>query len=150
MEKFEPNFLDKPELEPFNGCLVIFNIGNHNYDNIGMTWFFGGLLTEAVANAHASGWLVYYVFDSKHGSSVPPDFLDNVADQDFVGLSKKVLGTELIDFSLLPSKRMQQFKQIIGSISSQQGIKILGSSAVVTGLCGFEGDEVFLPPTEVK
>ena len=151
MARFDPQFIDEPKArEPYEGCLVVFNIGEHNWHKIGMSKHFEETLTKAVADAHASGWLVQYVFDLGTELSPPPDFLDSAPEQDLTGISGKLLGMDFLDFSLVPSQRREQFKRIVERVSSQAGVKLLGSSVVVTGWCKIGGDEVFLPPTRVK
>ena len=157
MAKFEPDFLDEPDrIEPFNGCLLVLNIGSENCDKIGMGKHFRTMLTEAVSEAHAAGWLVCYVFDNKLGSSPPPDFVDSAPEQDLVGLSNKFFNVDAIELSLLPRERMRQLAQLIERISCQpspQGPQVLfvaSFPAVATGLCKIDGDEVFLPPVKIR
>lgn len=151
MENHDSIFIDEPKHRaPYEGCLVVFNIGQHNYNSLGMTKQFEEEFNQALADAHASGWLVYFVFDDKRGASLPPEHMNYFQDMDIVGLSGKIIGKDTIDVSLLPDQRIIQFRDIIERIRSQPDIKILTSSAMVTGLCKIDGDEVFIPPTVIK
>jgi hypothetical protein len=66
-----------------------------------------------------------------------------------VGLSNKVFGVDVVNLPLLPSERMLRLRRMVERISLQPGVRISGYSAVATGLCGIDGDEVFLPPTKI-
>lgn len=146
-----PNFIDKPEqYGPFNGALLVLNIGQDNIDKLGIRLGsnYYEELVEAIADAMADGWAIMYLFDSEHGVSEEPDGFEDHEDITFRRLLGKTCGMEVADFSLIPSERKKQFESMRKHLQEVEDL-VVGDDMAVMGSCKIGGDKVLMPLTPI-
>ena len=132
---------------PFDGCLMVMNIGEDTKHV--MTPEFHEQLTNAVADAHASGWVVLWVFDNETGAMKLPDDWDVIEDMDFVRMMFDVCGRKDSNFPTLPGARMEQFKAMAQCARSHNSFDIRGRATKIMGSCSIDGVKVLMPLIDV-
>jgi len=138
----------KGKTEERNGCLLVMNIGNDNIDSIPINY--AEKIRERVNDAHANGWMVLYVFDSKTDPSKPPDYFDNGEEMDVVRMMFDVCGRKDSNFNLLPELRLKEFNAIADFVIEHPDFDCLRSANfAVCGLCSIDGDPVLMPPFDL-
>jgi hypothetical protein len=151
MSATETIWLDEKPLEPFDGVLVVMNIGEENYEDI---WQrdrdYATKVEEAVRSAHAKGWLVLFLFDDDWGVMPAPQAFDILEDQDFVRPTKMICkDLRDLNFSGDPNTRMHQFGDILCGIVAHKYWKFRKLKAQIMGLCTIEGVDVQHPLMEI-
>ena len=142
-------WLNKKEVAgPFDGVLVVLNIGDGNYKTFSEKYI--ASVREAVNDAHAAGFLVLYLFDTIVGAMPPPDEFDNMEDMDFYRMMKDIWARDKADFAPLPNKRMEEFMGLVKSIKESKLFSIPGKGAKIIGSCSIAGSQTLMPLTEIK
>jgi len=144
---------DKRVCGPFDGLLMVLNVGNDSYPPRGWSQAYEDALIEAMTQAHYDGWAIVYLFD--HGTSMPPTHFDFIEDMDFLRLTNTYCGSRPAskgcDFSLLPQERDEEIAGIAAKIIQSPEFSFPGTPPVkVVGSCRIGGEEVLLPLTEVR
>lgn len=147
MARFGPKFVDKKDeiSGPFNGCLIVLNIN----DNTKIGQEYRKNLSEAVSNAQADGHAVLHLFDSRLGVTQETEFLPHAESHDFYMLLSSFASAQNAEFSLVPSIRNLQIKNIFESIFACQQFSFMNKKGAIIGRCTIDGDEVFLPYIEI-
>lgn len=141
------NWINIRPIEKYNGCLLILNIGEENF----------GLLPEQyreslkdwVSKAHAGGHITIYAFDADTGPFRVPDLFDDIEGMDFVRMMFDVCGRRDSNFSLSPSERAEEFKQIGEKIRTHDRYRFSPQDLNICGKCKIDGTEVLLPITAI-
>lgn len=146
---FEPNFIDKPDYYgPFSGALIVMNIGQDNYQQLAMPASYEEALREAIADAHAKGHMVLYLWDATKGVSLPPLGYETTEGVDFYRLGAE-LGKARLDFPWDPAQRRQAFESMADTLFSHRDFFFEGSSTAFMGHCSIDGQEVLMPLTKL-
>lgn len=149
MKPREVIWADEQKAGPFDGVLIVMNIGKDDGvepDPLPQHYF--DSLSEAVAMAHARGHAVVYVFDK--GIMLPRDELGSMTGMDFYRLMHEACGKATADFDLNPDRRNQQFIDMVDSIFSHGAFTFVGKAAKITGICRIDGCEAIVPVTTLK
>jgi len=147
---YEPNFIDRPDTYgPFDGVLLVLNIGEDNYESLNLPQEYEDALQDALANAHADGWAVIYLFDNMRGVCNPPEHFEFTEEVDFYRLMRQTVGTGEASFSRVASERAQQFESMLENIWKHQDFMFVGRSASIVGLCRVGGERVLFPVTAI-
>jgi hypothetical protein len=143
----DPNEISDPStFGPFDGCLVVMNIGKETYGDVYKTSpAYIEQVENCIADAHADGWLVLYLFDSDTGAQPQPEEFDFVEGMDFFRPMSSICGRKDSNFALLPDKRSEQFAEMKKQICSKFRV---GSRVVFVGQCSIDSVKVLLPPTK--
>lgn len=138
----------KDAVEERNGCLLVMNIGNDNYNDLPDNYV--KTISERVNQAHADGWMVLYVFDSEVDPSQPPEYFDSSEDMDKVRMFFDVCGRRDSNFNLIPAKRLEEFNAISECVINHPDFECLRSANfAVCGQCSIDGRKVLLPPFDL-
>lgn len=129
--------------EYFNGCLMVMNIGNDNYESLPKEFI--EKISERVREAHADGWMVLYVFDDVTDPSKAPDYFDSQEEMDFVRMMWGVCGRRDAVFALSPTQRLKEFNDISGHVI-EAFEELRSENFAVCGMCSIETQKVLLPP----
>lgn len=133
----------KQPLGPFDGVLVIMNVGSDaepNSDGMKAIW-------RAYEKALSKGWLIMHVFD--RGIEPPPWFLGQVDGHNLPCISSRI-GKEDFDFSFSPDERKAEFERISKVIFSDDEVKFARHPGFeIAGNCRIAGEDVVLPPIEL-
>jgi len=132
--------------EAYNGCLVVMNIGNENIDKVPEEE--KQKVVEAIADAHASGNSVIFMFDSDIGPQNPPEEFDIMEDRDGKRMAFIVLGMRTIKFSEDENERQQEMKTAAEKIRAEvkdSELKFIPSGEVrFCGYCFIGDKRIFL------
>ena len=144
----DPNEMSDPSaFGPFDGCLVVMNIGLETYNDVyKLSPAYIEQVENCVADAHADGWLVLYLFDSDTGAQPPPEEFDVIEGMDFFRPMGMTCGRKDSNFALLPDKRNEEFAEMKRQIRSKFRA---GGETVFVGQCSIDSVKVLLPPTKV-
>lgn len=134
---------------PFDGVLIVMNIGRDNYRNLDMPKAYSEAVQDAVKQAHADGWAVIYAFDSKCGIDQPPDDWDFLPGHTHYRLMNDVCGRRFADFSLLPTPRMDEFRAMFEHLKLHKAFNFQGNGQLLIGSCRIDQLPVLLPLTVV-
>lgn len=135
---------------PFNGVLFIFNLGCDNWTQEMIPREYEAGLCEAIANAHADGWMTLYVFDRMKGTSLPPEGLEFFEQMDFVRLST-ALGLDSASFPLDPDARRVALSRMFHDFLERNADEFVAvGRGAAMGLCLVGGDKVLMPFCEVR
>lgn len=132
--------------EFYNGCLMIFNIGQDNIYQFPKEYY--EELRAKVADAHADGYIVIWAFDGNTGPFPIPDDFDNIESMDHVRMMFDVCGRKDSDFALLPEYRMKEFQVIKETMSTHPDFHWKGKF-LLGGSCSIAGQKVLMPISEV-
>lgn len=137
--------------EPYDGCLVIMNVGDETEADVTVEQ--REILSKEVDDAHANGWLVIYAFDSHQGVSKPPAFVEVVEDMDFPVLARAVFEVDIISFEYQPYLGKQEFSDFVSHVYDGHGIvgrfKFDHRTSRIVGFATVDGQKVFIPPMAV-
>lgn len=146
MTPFTPNFIDKPEKNgPFEGALVIFNIGSDNYESISMPAEYEQYLCDSINDAIARGLAIIYAWDTDKGISLPPLGYEDRDDMVFTRLLADVCGIQKADFDISPSERSTVFGHMAENLLSHKEFFFTSPYVGFIGLCRIDGTDVFMP-----
>lgn len=146
MNQSLPNFVDATNVNgPFEGCLIVLNITQEEL----LAEDFVKVLSEAVAQAHADGWAVLYLHDNDKGASPVPDFVPQAEGHDFPMLMSNVCSREKASFSLVPSKKNDEFQALFDNIMTLEGFCFEKNVGKLIGKCKLGGDDVMVPLTKI-
>ena len=136
-----------PKPAPFNGCLVIMNIGQDNIHKVPVGE--KEKVVDALADAHAGGCAVLYVFDSDIGPMPPPEEFDSVEGMDGVRMGFDVLNMRTIQFSSDPDKQSAEMEALKERLKDRLKDTTLRFDGPVRfcGYCMVGEKKVFLPLT---
>ena len=141
-------WVDKQDNPPFEGALILFNLGNENYKAFPSEYF--EKIKEAVNQAHADGWAILYLFDQEIMAMTPPEELEFVESSDFSRLANKTMGVPTLRFPFMPEDRLCYIKGLLLSLEDPLGqFKIDGRDFIIAGQCYIGKEKVFLPLTKV-
>ena len=141
----EGNKLNKDHHGPFAGCLMVFNVGQANWERLSPEY--RELINTEMSEAYAAGWAVIFVSDRKYGFLIPSEELDWIEDHAFARAMFDVCGQPEAEFDVMPDKRAQQTSVIWTHLSKHENFSFdLTAKFRTMGLCRIGGDEVMLPP----
>ena len=141
-------WVDKPEIQPFDGALILFNVGKGNYKSFPEEYF--EKIREAVNQAHADGWAVLYLFDQEIVEGETPEELEFVEATDFVRLESKTIGVPSLRFPTIPEERICYIKGLLLSLDDPLGqFSVKKEKFIIVGQCYIGKEKVFLPLTEI-
>lgn len=126
-----------------NGCLLVMNIGNDNYEAIPNDFI--EKVKDRVAEAHADGWMVLYVFDDKVDPSKPPEYFDDGQEMDAVRMMWDVCGRRDSNFNLYPEQRLKEFNAMSEAVVAAFE-ELMSANFALCGMCSIDGQKVLLPP----
>ena len=132
---------------PFDGVLIVLNVGNENFKSLPKEFLQS--VRDAVGEAHASGWLVLYLFDA-FTAQPPPEEFDNIEGMDFYRRLQEVWGRDKADFEPLPEKRMKEFLSLAESVRQYKGFVVQGKGVKAIGACSIAGSKTLMPLVEIK
>lgn len=136
------------KVEERNGCLMVMNIGNDNFETLPDNYL--NQIRDRVGQAHADGWMVLYVFDSATDPSKPPEYFDTAEEMDTVRMMFDVCGRRDSNFNLIPEQRLAEFNAIATSIINHPAFETLRSeNFAICGQCSIDGQKVLLPPFDL-
>jgi len=141
-------WVDKPGVPPFDGALLLFNVGNENYKSFPQEYL--DKIQAATQKAHADNWAVLYLFDPEIGIGPAPEPFEFVESHDFIRLADKVLGVPSLKFPFLPEERLCYIRGLLLSLEdplSQFSVK--KDKFILAGQCYIGKEKVLLPLTEV-
>jgi hypothetical protein len=136
-----------PKPKPYEGCLVIMNIGQDNISDVPVGE--KEKVVEALADAHAGGCAVLYVFDSDVGPMPQPEEFDFVAEMDVVRMGFDILNMRTIQFSPDAEKQraeMAALKERIKERLNETSLRFYGPVRFC-GYCMVGEKKVFLSST---
>jgi len=136
-----------PKPKPYDGCLIIMNIGQDNISDVPAGE--KEKVVEALADAHAGGCAVLYVFDSDVGPMPPPEEFDFVVGMDEVRMGFDVLNMRMIQFSPGPDKQQAEMAALKDRLKERLNETTLRFDGPVRfcGYCMVGEKKVFLPST---
>lgn len=149
------------QAEPFEGCLIILNIGKDNYDSLKICGEYYDNVVEAIKHAHAKGFAVLYLGDVKHGTMEPPEDLPALAGADVSRLMGHACGLQLAEFPAEPNARMAIFGEIARLLfeRGRQGALLpltftkdayANGRWRICGNCTLDGEQVLHPVVEIQ
>jgi hypothetical protein len=149
------------QAEPFDGCLIVMNIGKDNYRDLKMSREYELCICEAIKRAHAAGHAVLYLGDSLHGVMAPPDEFPALDGADVPRLMAQACRTQIAEFPANPMFRMAQFQEMARLVysNSRNGLllPLLFSEKSyevgrwrIAGSCTIEGVKVLHPVTTIS
>lgn len=132
---------------PFDGCLVIMNIGVENFASFDKGYI--ERVLNAAADARASGWAILWVFNGELGVMRLPEEWEFMDGHDYIRPMSVVCGRRDSNFPTLPDARKAEFKAMADAVFSHKSFRFLGKTMTLMGSCSIDGTPVLLPPTEV-
>lgn len=132
---------------PFEGVLILMNMGQDDLATSPMDSEYGIGLASAIAEAHAKGRLVLYVFD--RGMSPPPEYFDVIEGMDHLRLMAQACGRDVASFPYDAQARLWEFREMAAAAFSQKDFKFTGHAASIAGKCEIHGMQAFVPPTKL-
>ena len=132
----------------FDGILILSNISEFNRKSIPAEFL--ETISEEVRVAHASGWMVLYLCDSRLGIEQPPIDFDEEEDGDFVRLLRPFAGVDELDLDILPDKRSVQLSSLLAKVKEFKSHWDIKGKARISGICKIGGSPVCLPATDIS
>lgn len=123
--------------EVYDGMLMALNCGD---DRVGGE--FVADAAQAVAEAHARGWVVLYLFD-EDGPRSPAGGLEFIEGHDFVRVEDGKISLPG-DYEARRA-RLEEMRERLSSDDERYLVK--GGSYGLLGACSMGGQEVLVPPT---
>lgn len=144
----ETQWIDKPDtFGPYEGCLVIMNMGKENYQAFEFPRDYEDSVSQAIANAHAGGWAVIHLFYDVSMLSECSDNLEFMEEMDHLR-GANMYGSNL-DFSLDPDRRLAEMNSVMDGIWGDENFRFVGNRSAMIGQCKIAGAETLIPFTEI-
>lgn len=145
---YEPHFLDRKDFHgPFDGALVIFNLGEDDWPPEGMSQEYEDHLRESIASAYADGRVVLFLWDAAKGVSLPPECVETMPDMCFYRFLSDLCGVPVAEFPLLPRERDEEFRKMAQKIGESSEYVLAEKRFAFMGRCWIGKKEVLLPFT---
>jgi hypothetical protein len=139
-------WVNKQEYGPYNGVLIVFNIGKANYKTIpNMNEQYLSLVMSEVNSAHARGMSVLYLFDDEIPYSMPPDEFDFMEEFDHIRPSS-MYGADL-KFPLDYEARTTKMRKIAAEVFADTTFTFVSRQTRFIGHIHIDGDAVLMPRT---
>jgi len=135
---------EKAKVEPFNGCLMILNIGADTLGGLNPDYVTE--LKEHISNAHADGLMTLYVFDVETGPSKVPEDWDFIESMDFIRMSFGVCGRRDFNFKVDPEARKKELTEMVDSARVHFPFN---GPVSITGRCQIDSTPVVMPLVQI-
>jgi hypothetical protein len=139
-------WVDQHSEGAFEGCLVVMNIGNENCSSFPAKYRED--VYDAIANSHAAGHLVLYVFDNERGAQPPPDEFPQFEGMDVVRMGFDICNRKVFEFSPDPSQRLAELGEFVSAAICNGKFSVRGPRKIV-GACVVGTEQTLLPLTEI-
>lgn len=146
-----PTFIEN-HTEPFDGALIILNIGEENIKRLSLSTEYMGKISEAIKFAHAKGHIVLYLFDTTCGVMPRPDDFPSLDGADASALLNTLTQFPNTNFSENPIRRMATFREIAIRIFESGAFpfsSLIQGAWRITGNCQINSTNVILPVTTI-
>lgn len=144
----DTQWVDKPStFGPYDGCLVVMNMGKDNYQAFEFPRDYEEEVVAAIGRAHADGWTVIHLFYHASSLSECADNFEFMEEVDHLR-GANMYGSNL-DFSLDPVQRLREMNSIMDGIWADEGFKFFGNRSAMIGQCKIAGTEALIPFTEI-
>lgn len=150
VKKPEAVWADEQRFGPFDGALIVMNIGSDDPAGEILPEHYMKSLQEAVSKAHTKGWAVVYAFDSERGVAPPLFELDAIHGMDFSRLMHDVCGLAKAEFDADPDARMSQFVSMTDRLFSHDAFSFASYGCEITGRCFIDSTQAIVPVTQIQ
>lgn len=140
-----PTWIGQKE-ERFDGCLMVLNIGNHNFSQLPVEYV--NALKERISLAIADGWLIIWAFDTTIDEPQIPDDCDTIEGTTHLRMVFDVCGRRDVTFALLPDARLKELKAIEQTMRDHPSFRWSGPFAI-GGAASIASQNVLMPITEL-
>jgi hypothetical protein len=135
---------EKAKVEPFNGCLIILNIGADTLSGLSADYITE--LKEHISNAHADGHVTLYIFDIDTSPLKVPDDWDFIEGMDFIRMSFGVCGRRDFNFKVDPEVRKKELSEMVNNLRVHFPFH---GSVSITGRCQIDSTPVVMPLVQI-